>query len=161
MVAYHQLNNVSDIFVRAQLPETDSFNNTRATPGSFWCKSSRCTTCPYIDHGLHRNLSFKTLSQQQSLCFPYVTYHNSNTQEAPLIHKDKTIEPLGIKTRDELQSLCNPYYVTSVYIILQQFIFCIFIFFPKNPDEDWYWPVEILYTSAFFTLFDQSLQKYF
>ena len=40
-------------------------------------------------------------------------------REAPLIHKDKTIEPLGIKNRDELYSLCNPYYVTSVYIILQ------------------------------------------
>ena len=26
-----------------------------------------------------------------------------------------------------------------------------------KPDEDWYWPVEILYTSDFLTLFDQSL----
>ena len=24
-------------------------------------------------------------------------------------------------------------------IILQQCIFCIFIFFPNKPDEDWYW----------------------
>ena len=24
---------------------------------------------------------------------------------------------------------------------------------PNKPDEDWYWPVEILYTSAFFTFF--------
>ena len=32
------------------------------------------------------------------------------------------------------------------------------MFFPNKPDEDWYWPVEILeYTSAFFTLFDLSL----
>ena len=35
------------------------------------------------------------------------------------------------------------------------------MFFPNKPDEDWYWPVEILYTLAFFTLFDQSLQKSF
>ena len=32
------------------------------------------------------------------------------------------------------------------------------MFFPKKPDEDWYWPVEILYTLAFLTLVDQSLQ---
>ena len=24
-------------------------------------------------------------------------------------------------------------------IILQQCIFCIFMFFPNKPDEDWYW----------------------
>ena len=36
-------------------------------------------------------------------------------REAPLIHKAKTIESLGIKKRDELKSLCNPYHVTSVY----------------------------------------------
>ena len=28
------------------------------------------------------------------------------------------------------------------------------MFFPNKPDEDWYWPVEILYTLAFFTVFD-------
>ena len=33
--------------------------------------------------------------------------------------------------------------------------------FPNKADEDWYWPVKILYTSAFFTLFDQSLQMFF
>ena len=38
----------------------------------------------------------------------------------------------------------------------------IFVFFPMNkPDEDWYWPFEILYTLAFFTLFDQSFKKSF
>ena len=37
----------------------------------------------------------------------------------------------------------------------------VFVFFPNKPDEDWYWPFEILYTLAFFTLFDQSLQKSF
>ena len=35
------------------------------------------------------------------------------------------------------------------------------MFFPNKPDEDWYWPLQILYTIAFFTLFDQSLQKSF
>ena len=29
---------------------------------------------------------------------------------------------------------------------------------PTKQDEDWYWPVEVLYTSAFSTLFDQSLR---
>ena len=33
--------------------------------------------------------------------------------------------------------------------------------FTNKADEDWYWPVKILYTSAFFTLFDQSLQMFF
>ena len=32
-------------------------------------------------------------------------------REAPLIHKAKTIGPLGIKKRNELYSLCNPYHV--------------------------------------------------
>ena len=49
---YHHPNNLSDIFVRAQLPKTDNCNNARASPGSFWCNCSKCTTCPYIDHGL-------------------------------------------------------------------------------------------------------------
>ena len=40
---------------------------------------------------------------------------NAKAREAPIIHKAKTIESLGIKKRDELKSLCNPYYVTSVY----------------------------------------------
>ena len=53
VVAYHHPNNSSDIFVRAQLLETDNcLPPPRATPGSFWCNSSKCTTCPYIDHGL-------------------------------------------------------------------------------------------------------------
>ena len=33
--------------------------------------------------------------------------------------------------------------------------------FPNKPDEDWYWPFEILYTSAFFMLFDQPYQMFF
>ena len=40
---------------------------------------------------------------------------NAKAREAPIIHKAKTIESLGIKKRDELKSLCNPYHVTSVY----------------------------------------------
>ena len=34
--------------------------------------------------------------------------------------------------------------------------FYIFVVFSNKPDKDWYWPVEILYTSAFLTLFDHS-----
>ena len=34
-ISYHQPNNLSDTFVRAQLPETNNCNNDRATPGSF------------------------------------------------------------------------------------------------------------------------------
>ena len=32
-------------------------------------------------------------------------------REAPLIHKAKTIGPLGIKKRNELYLLCNTYHV--------------------------------------------------
>ena len=37
IVAYHHPNNLSDTFVRAQLPKTNNCNNDRATPGSIWC----------------------------------------------------------------------------------------------------------------------------
>ena len=32
-------------------------------------------------------------------------------REAPLIHEAKTIGPLGIRKRNKLFSLCNPYHV--------------------------------------------------
>ena len=54
IVAYHQPNNLSDTFVRAQLPETNNCNNDRATPGSFRC-SSKCTTCPYCWFSVSRH----------------------------------------------------------------------------------------------------------
>ena len=37
MAAYHHPNNLSDTFVRAQLPETNNCHNDRVTPGSFRC----------------------------------------------------------------------------------------------------------------------------
>ena len=37
IVAYHHPNNLSDTFVRAQLPETNNCNNDQATPGSIRC----------------------------------------------------------------------------------------------------------------------------
>ena len=42
-------------------------------------------------------------------------------REALLIHKAKTVGPLGIKKRNELYSLCNPYHVhlQLPFIILQ------------------------------------------
>ena len=33
--------------------------------------------------------------------------------------------------------------------------------FPNKPDEDWYWPVEILYTLASFTLFARLCRSRF
>ena len=51
LVAYRRCNNISDIFVRAQFPETRDHSNFRATPGSLRCNSRKCTTCPYIEHG--------------------------------------------------------------------------------------------------------------
>ena len=49
---------------------------------------------------------------------------------------------------------------TSVHFTVHVDIFCMFEVFPDKPDED-YWPVKILFTSVFFTLFDQSLKKSF
>ena len=54
LVAYRRCNNISDILVRAQLPETRDLNNSQTTPGSFRCNSRNCTTCPYIDHGRNK-----------------------------------------------------------------------------------------------------------
>ena len=54
LVAYRCCNYISDILVRAQLPETRDFNNSRTTPGSFRCNSRNCTSCPYIDHGRNK-----------------------------------------------------------------------------------------------------------
>ena len=42
--------------------------------------------------------------------------------------------------------------------MIARYIFCKFVVLSNKPGEDWYWPVEILYTSAFFTLFGQPLQ---
>ena len=57
---------------------------------------------------------------------------------------------MAYKKNKSKKKINNDY--SSVYIQ------CILVVFSNKPDEDWYWPVEILYTSAFFTLFDQSMQ---
>ena len=51
------------------------------------------------------------------------------------------------------------YHESSVYFFFYSSVYSVYLlFFLINLLEDWYWPVEILITSAFFTLFDQSLQ---
>ena len=54
-------------------------------------------------------------------------------REAPLIHKAKTIGPLGIKKRNELYSLCNVpcTSVTSVYYFTVVYTRYILHVFPK------------------------------
>ena len=54
LVAYRRCHNISDILVRAQLPETRDLNNSRTTLGSFRCNSRNCTTCPYLDPGRNK-----------------------------------------------------------------------------------------------------------
>ena len=58
IVSYCHSNNLSDILVRVQLPETDNCKNARATLGSFRCDSRNCTTCAYIDHARPWQLYF-------------------------------------------------------------------------------------------------------
>ena len=60
LVAYRRCNNISDIPVRAQLPETRDLNNSHTTPGFFRCNSRNCTTCPYLDHGRHKHTFHST-----------------------------------------------------------------------------------------------------
>ena len=53
LVAYHRCKNISDILIRAQLTKTPCNNNSL---GSFRCRSKKCTTCPYVEHGRNDTL---------------------------------------------------------------------------------------------------------
>ena len=51
LVAHRRCKNISDILVRAKLPEPVNTDNSRFPPGSFRCNKNNCTTCPYIEDG--------------------------------------------------------------------------------------------------------------
>ena len=72
-------------------------------------------------------------------------------REAHIIHKAKTLEPLGINKRDKLESVTKQIFICfsflSNHTILRHIICNLCC--PNKPDEDWYWPVEISYTQAF------------
>ena len=52
LVAYRPLKNISDILVRAKLPEPINTDKSQSPFGSFRCNKTDCTTCPFIEVGL-------------------------------------------------------------------------------------------------------------
>ena len=51
LVAYRRCKNISDILVRAKLPEPTNTNQSRSPSGSFRCNKTSCTVCPFIEDG--------------------------------------------------------------------------------------------------------------
>ena len=60
LVAYRRCHSISDILVRAKLPEPT--DQSRSPSGSFRCNKTSCTVCPFIEDGPSRRmlLSFAT-----------------------------------------------------------------------------------------------------
>ena len=48
LVAYRRCKNISDILVRAKLPEPTNADQSRSPSGSFRCNKTSCTVCPFI-----------------------------------------------------------------------------------------------------------------
>ena len=51
LVAYRRCKNISDILVRAKLPEPTNTDQSRSPSGSFRCNKTSCTVCPLIEDG--------------------------------------------------------------------------------------------------------------
>ena len=60
LVACRRCESISDILVRAQLPQPISSNNPRHLPRSFRCQKHSCNTCPYIEHGRDQYMFYST-----------------------------------------------------------------------------------------------------
>ena len=60
LVAYRRCKNISDILVRAKLPEPINTNKSRSPFGSFRCNKTNCTTCPFIEDGLNQYTFYST-----------------------------------------------------------------------------------------------------
>ena len=63
----------------------------------------------FLSNGHDHSVSYTLLITIETLRYERDCLRKA--REAPLIHKAKTIGPLGIKKRNELYSLCNPYHV--------------------------------------------------
>ena len=52
--------NISDILVRATLPEPTNTYQSRSPSGSFRCNKSSCTICPFIEDGRNQYTFYST-----------------------------------------------------------------------------------------------------
>ena len=76
LVAHRRCKNISDILVRAKLPEPVNTDNSRFPPGSFRCNKNNCTTCPYIEDG-RTQYTFNSTGQMNQIK-SHITCETSN-----------------------------------------------------------------------------------
>ena len=76
LVAHQRCKNISDILVRAKLPEPVNTDNSRFPPGSFRCNKNNCTTCPYIEDG-RTQYTFNSTGQMNQIK-SHITCETSN-----------------------------------------------------------------------------------
>ena len=76
LVAHRRCKNISDILVRAKLPEPVNIDNSRFPPGSFRCNKNNCTTCPYIEDG-RTQYTFNSTGQMNQIK-SHITCETSN-----------------------------------------------------------------------------------
>ena len=60
LVAYRRCKNISDILVRAKLPEPTNTDQSRSPSGSFQCNKTSCTVWPFIDDGRNQYSFYST-----------------------------------------------------------------------------------------------------
>ena len=60
LVAYRRCKNISDILVRAKLPEPTNTDQPRSPSGSFRCNKTSCTVCPFIEDGCDQYTFYST-----------------------------------------------------------------------------------------------------
>ena len=60
LVAYRRCKNISDILVRAKLPEPTDTDQSRSPSGSFRCNKASCTVCPFIEDGCNQYTFYST-----------------------------------------------------------------------------------------------------
>ena len=60
LLAYRRCKNISDILVRAKLPEPTNTDQSRSPSGSFPCNKTSCTVCPFIEDGRNQYSFYST-----------------------------------------------------------------------------------------------------
>ena len=60
LVVYRRCKNISDILVRAKLPEATNTDQPRSPSGSFRCNKTSCTVCPFIEDGCNQYTFYST-----------------------------------------------------------------------------------------------------
>ena len=60
LVAYRRCKNISDILVRAKLPEPTNTDQSGSPSGSFRCNKTSCTACPFIEDGCNQYTFYST-----------------------------------------------------------------------------------------------------